>query len=114
MRNLTFDLILVVPYNLLLLIEFLLPELRFLGKGDLVGSLDFSDESHVAGALLLSCLYLSKTLVFDLASHLLLLLNELLALLDALNLALLNLVDDDKGSFSACILADNLTFFLNL
>jgi len=105
---------LVVTDNLLLLVKLLLSELGLLGEGNLVGSLNLSDQTHVAGTLVISSLDLSLALVLDLASHLFLLLNLLFAFLNALNFSLLNLVHNNHGTSASGILADNLALLMHL
>jgi len=112
--DLALDLILVVTDDLLLFVKLALSQLGLLGKGNFVGSLNLSDQAEVLGTLVVSGLDLSLTLSFDLASHLLLLLDELLTLLNTLNLALLNLVNNDKSTLAACLTTDGLTLLGNL
>jgi len=114
LSDLTLDLFLVVTDDFLLLIELLLSELSLLGEGNLVGSLNLSDQTHVAGTLVISSLDLSLALVLDLASHLFLLLNLLFAFLNALNFSLLNLVHNNHGTSASGILADNLALLMHL
>jgi len=112
--NLTLDFFLVVTDNLLLLSELLLSELGLLGEGNLVGGLNFSDQTHVAGTLVISSLDLTLALGFNLARHLFLLLDLLFALLNTLDFSFLNLVDDNHSTLASGLLADNLALLLNL
>jgi len=114
LRNLTFNLVLVVLNDLLLLLDLFLLDLGLLGKGDLVGGLDLSNEAHVSLTLFLGGLDFTQALVLNLAGHLLLLLHELLTLLNALNLTLLNLIDNDDGALAASLHTDLLTLLLDL
>ena len=111
--NFTLNLLFVVTDDLLLFVEILLSQFRLLLQRYLIRGLNFGDQSHVAGAFLFSGLDLSQALVLDLASHLLLLLDQLFALFDALNLSLLNLVHNNEGALSTSLLSDSLALLSN-
>lgn len=109
----TFDLGLVVINDLLFLLKLTLSNLLLLSKCNLISSLNLSNKSKILLTLLLSSSNISKALILNLLSHLLLLLNFHFLLFDALNLTLLNLVDDDESAFAASVHTYFLTFFLH-
>jgi hypothetical protein len=111
--DLAFNLVFVVTDDLLLFVEFALSKLGFLSEGNLVSGLNLRNQTEVLSTLIVSGLDLTLTLGLDLASHLLLLFDELLALLDTLNLALLDLIHNNEGALAASLTTDSLTLLSN-
>lgn len=83
-------------------------------EGNFIGGLNLSKHLGVTSLLGLLCFDLSFLLFLDLDHHLLLFTFELLALLDALHLSVLDLLDDDGGTAALSFNSQALALFFGL
>jgi hypothetical protein len=109
LSDFTLNLLLVVTDDFLLFVEFALSKLGLLGEGNFVSGLDLRYKTKVLSTLVISGFDLTLTLGFNLTGHLFLFLDELLALLNTLDLTLLDLVHNDKGTLAASLATDSFT-----
>ena len=114
LRGLFGKLFLVVTVDLVFLIKLLLAKLRPLAEGYLVGCLNLGNHPLVALPKDLSLSDLFFLLLLDIALHLLLLPDRLIALLDTRLLAFLDLVDDHGSTLALGLLAFNFALLRDL